>query len=1298
MECQVEMSSSLFATSAMEAPMSSSLGAMGPLLRKLHSLLDPDHRLPKPLKHGIGLLKEDLEELSAGLLEQSMADSPNQKAMYWMDEVRELSYEIEDCIDDMMLRHTGNGVKTRPVRGHRVSRVKVSRLFKSLKPCTRVSKIAELRTLVLEASERRERYHLDDCASSSSRVFTGHNRVPGLYGHATDFLVGVDDLKIKLTKWLTEDADQQLKVVCIDGPAGVGKTTLAKQLYRELGGQFDCWAFVRASRRSDTKRLLGDILSQVQCCQLPSYFCEVQNLIGNLMKYLQDKRYFIVIDDLWETTTWDIVKSAFPDGKNYSRIMTTAETDSVALECCGYQSDNILKMKPLGSHASAELFFSIVFGSEHLCPDQLKEVSDRIIRKCGGLPLATICIAGLLASQTDNSELWHHLQKCLCSKLSTSPTLEEMLKEVLNLSYSSLPYYLKTCLLYLTMYPEGYTMWKVDLLKQWISEGFIAAKEEKEVEEIADSYFYELVNRGMIQPEQINHNDEVYSCTMHHTVRDLIMFKSKEENFITSIDYSKAITGHSNMVRRLSLHFSSAKYATKPSGVILSQSRSLFFFGLLRCFPSDVEFKLLRVLTLEFWGNQYGHTNLDLTRICSLVHLRYLKISCNMIVELPAQMHGLRYMETLEINARISSVPLDIIDLPGLLHLSLRDERNLPDGIGRIRSLRTLQYFDLGNNSEDNVLSLGSLMNLQYLHLTYSTVQSDEHLKRNMVALASSVIKLVNLKSVILAPGALSTAIYHDVLSSVSSPPVFLQGLQRLDLLPPICMFSRVPKDIGVVRKLCYLSLVVRELRRNDIDSITGLPALTVLSLYVRQPPAESIIFNNGSFPALKYFKYMCGVLCLAFQEGALPNVLRLKLGFNARKGQQYDVLLAGIQHLVNLKKIDGIIGAAEGAEGPDRSAAESAFKDTIHKHSKFPSYVNVKRVDWVEEENEPRTQVNSSPKCHEILQKQRGVNETEEDTKQFADSGVKNQIMQVSPQHMDLCPDDTKLTMPSSNRTSFPEKLQDNIAAEAVSFSSTTSSAQSPQSWSAPSSHHSLPETYAWDPEGSPWSRALSSPSLTPKNTSAPQSAMHPMLSPEDHVSRTEGTRSTGYFHPLALPPSASNQPAPKVEMSLVGQWQKSKLIGSGTYGDIYEATNRHTGALCAVKVISIIPNDSRSADSLKQLDQEIKLLSQFKHENIVQYYGSETIEGQLYVYMEYVHPGSINKYIKQHCGAITESIVCNFTHHILRGLAFLHGQNIMHRLLQCLRFCIRTHRFLTIYHTRQRIFWNAVSRGIQQ
>jgi serine/threonine protein kinase len=60
--------------------------------------------------------------------------------------------------------------------------------------------------------------------------------------------------------------------------------------------------------------------------------------------------------------------------------------------------------------------------------------------------------------------------------------------------------------------------------------------------------------------------------------------------------------------------------------------------------------------------------------------------------------------------------------------------------------------------------------------------------------------------------------------------------------------------------------------------------------------------------------------------------------------------------------------------------------------------------------------------------------------------------------------------------------------------------------------------------------------------------------------------------------------------------------------------------------------------------------------------------VKDRFYIYLEYVHPGSINKYVREHCGAITESVVRNFTRHILSGLAYLHSMKTIHRCNSCL------------------------------
>lgn len=191
---------------------------------------------------------------------------------------------------------------------------------------------------------------------------------------------------------------------------------------------------------------------------------------------------------------------------------------------------------------------------------------------------------------------------------------------------------------------------------------------------------------------------------------------------------------------------------------------------------------------------------------------------------------------------------------------------------------------------------------------------------------------------------------------------------------------------------------------------------------------------------------------------------------------------------------------------------------------------------------------------------------------------------------------------------------------------------------------------------------------------------AMSPMQS------RLASDFSTGWHddvnnvHPLPLPPSNTSPVGPpplspsstsavvqrssgRIETSVTpGRWQKGKLLGSGTFGTVYVGFNRETGDMCAMKEVPLVPDDSRSSESIKQLEQEINLLSQLEHPNIVQYHGSETVEDLFYIYLEYVPGGSIHKLINDY-GPLEEPVIRIYTRQILSGLAYLHSMNTVHR-----------------------------------
>ncbi|XP_031504164.1 mitogen-activated protein kinase kinase kinase 3-like [Nymphaea colorata] len=132
--------------------------------------------------------------------------------------------------------------------------------------------------------------------------------------------------------------------------------------------------------------------------------------------------------------------------------------------------------------------------------------------------------------------------------------------------------------------------------------------------------------------------------------------------------------------------------------------------------------------------------------------------------------------------------------------------------------------------------------------------------------------------------------------------------------------------------------------------------------------------------------------------------------------------------------------------------------------------------------------------------------------------------------------------------------------------------------------------------------------------------------------------------------------------ELCLKSRWKKGKLLGRGTFGHVYVGFNSESGQMCAIKEVNVIPDDPSSKECLKQLNQEISLLSQLSHPNIVQYYGSDMDDSTLSVYLEYVSGGSIHKLLQEY-GQFKEPVIRNYTTQILSGLSYLHKRKTVHR-----------------------------------
>mmetsp|Transcript_22579 Transcript_22579/g.90481 ORF Transcript_22579/g.90481 Transcript_22579/m.90481 type:complete len:218 (+) Transcript_22579:283-936(+) len=126
--------------------------------------------------------------------------------------------------------------------------------------------------------------------------------------------------------------------------------------------------------------------------------------------------------------------------------------------------------------------------------------------------------------------------------------------------------------------------------------------------------------------------------------------------------------------------------------------------------------------------------------------------------------------------------------------------------------------------------------------------------------------------------------------------------------------------------------------------------------------------------------------------------------------------------------------------------------------------------------------------------------------------------------------------------------------------------------------------------------------------------------------------------------------------------KYKPVECVGFGTYGKVYSGLEQDTGKVVALKAIDL----EKCPEEIEELQKEVNMMKQLNLPSVVEYYTSYVRGSVLWIVMEFMDGGSLDKTI-QIVPNVSEQFCATVLFDLLNGLVYLHKEGKIHRDLKC-------------------------------